>query len=85
MKRRMLNEEDSRTICAFFGVDGKGGLLDDVLQDAERAAVFAGRVHKARRGRVRDDQGGTVDGRRVQNTGLVSEDARRSAEQALTL
>lgn len=58
----------------------KGGLLDDVLQDAGRAAVFAGRVREARRGRVRDYQVGAADGRRVQDAGVVSEDARRSAK-----
>ena len=58
---------------------GEGGLLDDILQDAGRQAIFASRVREARRRRVRDDQGGTADCRRVQDAGVVSEDAWRSS------
>ncbi len=43
-------------------------------------AVFAGRVCESGCRRVRDDHGGTADGRRVQDAGVVSEDAWRSAK-----
>ena len=56
--------------------EAAGGLLDDVLQDAERAAVCAGRICEARCGWVRDDQGRFSDGRGVQDPGLVPEAAR---------
>ena len=75
------NKENSRhSGCRHDGNCGESGLLDDVLQDAGRAAVFASRVREARRRRVRDDQGRTIDCRRVQNAGLVPEDARRRAD-----
>ena len=73
------NEKDRNACCICPYNGGEGGLLDDVLQDAGRAAVFAGRVREARRRRICDDQGGTADGRCLQNAGVVSEDARRSA------
>ena len=59
---------------------GTGGLLDDVLPDAKRTAVFAGRVREARCRWFRDDQGGPQHRGRVQDPGLVPEDARRRAE-----
>ena len=55
-------------------------LLDDVLQDAWRAAVLSNRVRQARLGRPCDDQGGAYDGRRVQDAGVVSEDAWRGVD-----
>ena len=72
------NEKDCNASCTRRGDGGESGLLDDVLQDAGRQAVFAGRVREARCRRLCDDQGGTADGRRVQDPGVVSEDARRS-------
>ena len=55
---------------------GEGGLLDDVLPDTRRQAVFAGRVREARCRWFRDDQGGANHRGRVQDPGLVPEDDR---------
>lgn len=58
---------------------GKGGLLDDALQDSVRETVFAGWVREVGCERIRDDQGRGVSCRRVQDTGVVPEDAWRSS------
>ena len=62
---------------------GKGRLLDDVLQDAGWAVVFVGWICETRCRRVRDNQVGVAYGRRVQDPGVVPEDARRSANDAM--
>ena len=41
------NEKDLNACCICPYDGGAGGLLDDVLQDAGRAAVFAGRLREA--------------------------------------
>lgn len=56
--------------------------MDDVLQDAKRSAVLAGRVCEAGCGRLCDDQGRPRDGGRIQDAGVVSEDAGRSTKGA---
>lgn len=82
-RERTLNEKDYNVCRLCRCTDRKGGLLDDVLQDAGWAAVFAGWVCEARRGRIRDDQGRADHGHRIQDAGMVHEDARRSAGDAM--
>ena len=62
VRERKRNEKDRNACCTCRCDGGESGLLDDVLQDAGRAAVFAGRVREARRRWIRDDQGGAVTG-----------------------
>ena len=61
------------------GDGGEGGLLDDVLQDARWAAIFPDWVRETRCRWICDNQGRGSNRRRLQDPGLVPEDARRSA------
>lgn len=54
---------------------GGGPLRFQQKSFAGRATVFAGQVCEARCGRARDNKGGTADGRSVQDTGVISENA----------
>ena len=54
------------------------------LEEHILAILLADRIREARRGRLRDDQGWSVNWRCLQDAGLVPEDARRSTADALT-
>ena len=79
----MPDETDFDIGCFRRCDGGESGLLDDVLPDARRQAVFAGRVREARCRWFRDDQGRRHHRGRVQNPGLVPEHARRPTAEAL--